>query len=40
MLTHLETAPRNPTRVVVVGATGFVGGAIVKRLAEKGVAAG
>ena len=37
MLTHLESAPRNPARVVVVGAAGFVGGTIVKRLAEKGI---
>lgn len=37
MLTHLESAPRNPARVVVVGAAGFVGGTIVKQLAEKGI---
>lgn len=37
MLTHLESAPRSPARVVVVGAAGFVGGSIVKHLAEDGI---
>jgi UDP-glucose 4-epimerase len=36
-LVHLHPAPRKPTRVVVVGAGGFVGGAIRARLAREGV---
>jgi len=34
MLTHLNPAPVAPRRVVVMGAGGFVGGAIVERLAR------
>lgn len=37
MLTHLHETPRNPARVVVVGATGFVGGALVEHLAQNGI---
>jgi UDP-glucose 4-epimerase len=33
MISHLNSSPRPPDRVVVVGAAGFVGGALVKRLA-------
>ncbi len=36
MLTHLSASPQLPTRTVVIGAGGFVGGAIVKRIAELG----
>lgn len=36
MLTHQNTAPTVPARVVVIGAAGFVGGAIVKRLGLEG----
>jgi UDP-glucose 4-epimerase len=34
MITHLNLAPQAPDRVVVIGAGGFVGGALVKRLAQ------
>ena len=37
MLEHLSKAPAKPIRVVVIGAGGFVGGAIVKRLVADGV---
>lgn len=37
MLQHLESAPVRPNRVVVVGAGGFVGGAICRRLVARGV---
>lgn len=37
MLEHLNTAPAKPSRVVVIGAGGFVGGTIVKRLESCGV---
>jgi UDP-glucose 4-epimerase len=37
MLEHLNTKPRPPRRVVVLGAKGFVGGAIIKRLEASGV---
>lgn len=37
MLQHLEQSPRKPQRVVVIGAGGFVGGAICRRLAADGV---
>ena len=38
MLEHLNTAPAKPGRVVIIGAGGFVGGAIRRRLEEEGVA--
>ena len=34
MITHLNLAPQHPDRVVVIGAGGFVGGALVKRLVQ------
>jgi UDP-glucose 4-epimerase len=34
MITHLNLAPQAPDRVVVVGAGGFVGGALVNRLIQ------
>lgn len=37
-LTHLHSIPRKPARVVIVGAGGFVGGAILARLARESVA--
>lgn len=37
MLEHLNTAPAKPSRVVVIGAGGFVGGTISKRLKACGV---
>lgn len=37
MLEHLNSSPQSPERVVVIGAGGFVGGAIVQRLAAQGV---
>jgi UDP-glucose 4-epimerase len=37
MLTHGFQQPRRPTRVVVIGSGGFVGGAIVRRLAAEGI---
>lgn len=37
MLEHLNTTPVKPSRVVVIGAGGFVGGAIIKRLAKHNV---
>jgi UDP-glucose 4-epimerase len=36
MLTHLLASPQLPARTVVIGAGGFVGGAIAKRVAELG----
>lgn len=38
MLEHLNPEPRKPARVVVIGAAGFVGGAIAARLERDGVA--
>lgn len=37
MLVHYHSTPSSPTRVVVIGAGGFVGGAIVKQLNSEGV---
>src|SRR5258708_2813895 len=37
MLEHLNTAPAMPQRVIVIGAGGFVGGAIAKQLANEKV---
>jgi UDP-glucose 4-epimerase len=37
MLEHLHGQPRHPARVVVIGAAGFVGGAIAARLERDGV---
>lgn len=37
MLEHLTSSPQAPERVVIIGAGGFVGGAIMKHLAAKGV---
>ncbi|MCP5081963.1 MAG: NAD-dependent epimerase/dehydratase [Alphaproteobacteria bacterium] len=37
MLEHLNSSPQNPERVVIIGAGGFVGGAIMKRLSAQGV---
>lgn len=37
MLEHLNPEPRKPARVVVMGAAGFVGGAIAARLERDGV---
>jgi nucleoside-diphosphate-sugar epimerase len=37
MLDHLQPAPLPPSRVVVIGAAGFVGGAVADRLARLGV---
>jgi nucleoside-diphosphate-sugar epimerase len=39
MLRHLNPAPQSPERVVVIGSNGFVGGALVKRLARSTVPA-
>jgi nucleoside-diphosphate-sugar epimerase len=36
LLTHLENSPHLPSRTVVIGAGGFVGAAIVKRVAREG----
>ena len=36
MLEHLNQVSSLPPRTVVLGATGFVGGALLKRLAERG----
>jgi UDP-glucose 4-epimerase len=38
MLEHLNTMPAKPDRVVIIGAGGFVGGAIRKKLEADGVA--
>jgi nucleoside-diphosphate-sugar epimerase len=37
VLEHLNSAPRDPRRAVVLGAGGFVGGAIARRLAADGL---
>ena len=37
MLEHLNPTPRKPARVVVIGAGGFVGGAIASRMERDGV---
>jgi len=37
MLQHLHRNPQTPTRVVVIGAAGFVGGALLRRLQSTGV---
>lgn len=37
MLEHLNPTPAAPARVVIMGAAGFVGGAIAKRVARDGV---
>jgi UDP-glucose 4-epimerase len=37
MLTHLNASPLPPKRVVVIGAGGFVGGAVLRRLRAAGV---
>jgi UDP-glucose 4-epimerase len=38
MLEHAYAQPKKPERVVVIGSGGFVGGAVVQRLAEEGIA--
>jgi nucleoside-diphosphate-sugar epimerase len=35
MLEHLNASPQAPSRVVVIGAIGFVGSALVARLARE-----
>jgi nucleoside-diphosphate-sugar epimerase len=37
MLDHLKSTPKSPSRVVIIGAGGFVGSAIVKQLSIDGV---
>lgn len=37
MLKHLSSPPIRPNRVVIIGAHGFVGGAVAKRLARDGI---
>jgi nucleoside-diphosphate-sugar epimerase len=37
MLEHLNSSPQKPARVVVIGAAGFVGGAVAKRLEQDGI---
>jgi nucleoside-diphosphate-sugar epimerase len=37
MLEHLSPEPRKPARVVIIGAAGFVGGAVAARLERDGV---
>ncbi len=38
MLTHLQTPPAPPSRVVVIGARGFVGGTVDRHLKASGIA--
>lgn len=38
MLTHLQSPPKPPARVVVMGARGFVGAAVNRQLSSRGVA--
>lgn len=38
MLTHTHLTPQTPARVVILGAGGFIGGAITRRLSQTGVA--
>lgn len=37
MLEHLNSSPQKPARVIVIGAAGFVGGAVAKRLEQDGI---
>jgi UDP-glucose 4-epimerase len=37
MITNLHRSPRKPTRAVVLGAGGFIGGAIARRLRSEGI---
>jgi UDP-glucose 4-epimerase len=37
MLDHLNPVPHSPARAVVIGSGGFIGGALVKRLRQKGI---
>ena len=37
MISHLNSVPRPPERIVVIGSGGFVGGALVRRLAHANV---
>ena len=37
MITNLHRSPRKPARVIVLGAGGFIGGAIARRLRSEGV---
>jgi nucleoside-diphosphate-sugar epimerase len=37
MLEHLNSADKDPSRVVVIGAGGFVGGAIARRVEAAGI---
>ena len=37
MLTHLRTSPEAPARIVVMGAGGFIGGAVAARAVAAGI---
>jgi nucleoside-diphosphate-sugar epimerase len=37
MITNLHASPRKPVRVVVLGAGGFIGGAVARRLRSQGI---
>ena len=37
MIAHLHDTPRKPARVVVLGAGGFIGGAVARRLRSEGI---